>query len=94
MVELEGLEDVAERREVRALIERHREHTGSEVAGRLLADWDAAAEDFVKVLPTDYKRVLRARAEGGCGSPEGGCGSPEGEPGEPVADRAVVAAAT
>ena len=56
------------------------------MAGRLLADWDAAAEDFVKVLPTDYKRVLRARAEGGCGS--------LGEPGEPVADRAVVAAAT
>jgi len=31
-------------------------------ARTVLADWDRSATDFVKVMPTDYKRVLRARA--------------------------------
>jgi glutamate synthase (NADPH/NADH) large chain len=50
------------------LVSRHHAETGSAVAARLLADWDAALPRFVKVLPTDYKRVLdaarRAEAEG------------------------------
>ena len=45
-----------------------RPRTDSAVASRLLADWDAAAASFVKVMPTDFKRVLEAaaaaRAEG------------------------------
>ena len=96
MVELEGLEDAAERREVRRLVERHLEYTGSAVARKLLADWDDAAEAFVKVMPVDYKRVLRARA-GGAGSPDGEPGDSLGEGGslsEPVADRAVLATAS
>ena len=62
MVELERLEDESERREVRRMIERHMDLTGSVPAGTVLADWDRSVEDFVKVMPTDYKRVLRARA--------------------------------
>ena len=31
------------------------------VALGLLADWDVAAAQFVKVMPLDYKRVLRER---------------------------------
>ena len=62
MVELERLEDEAERLEVRRMIERHRELTGSVPARTVLADWDKSVDDFVKVMPTDYKRVLRARA--------------------------------
>ena len=61
MVELEGLEDAAERRDVRRLIERHLAYTGSALARAVLADWDRSADDFVKVMPTDYKRVLQAR---------------------------------
>jgi glutamate synthase (NADPH/NADH) large chain len=53
---------------LRDLVERHLAETGSAVAGRLLADWDTALGRFVKVMPTDYKRVLdaarRAEAEG------------------------------
>jgi len=30
------------------------------VAGRLLATWEAALLDFVKVMPRDYRRVLEA----------------------------------
>ncbi len=46
----------------------HRDETGSAVAGRLLANWIVAAEQFVTVMPKDYRRVLaateRAVAEG------------------------------
>ena len=62
MVELERLEDAEERAEVRRMIERHLEHTGSVPARTVLADWTRSVDDFVKVTPTDYKRVLRARA--------------------------------
>jgi len=58
MVELETVsadEDIAELKE---MIENHLKYTGSEVAERLLNDWDGALSQFVKVMPTDYKRVL------------------------------------
>ena len=42
------------------VVSRHRAETGSAVAARLLADWDAAAGRFTKVMPQDYKRVLAA----------------------------------
>ena len=46
----------------------HEHETGSTVAARLLADWTAASEQFVTVMPRDYRRVLeateRAVAEG------------------------------
>jgi len=43
---------------VRELIARHVQHTGSELAARLLCDWTATAALFVKVMPRDYKRAL------------------------------------
>ncbi|NGO70679.1 glutamate synthase large subunit [Streptomyces boncukensis] len=42
-------------------VRRHREETGSTVAAGLLADWDAAAARFSKVLPPTYKAVLAAK---------------------------------
>ena len=62
MVDLDRLEDEAERRAIRRMIERHLAYTGSVPARSVLADWDRSVNDFVKVMPTDYKRVLRARA--------------------------------
>ena len=45
------------------------ERTGSAVAERVLADWEASLDRFVKVMPHDYKRALaeigRGRARGG-----------------------------
>src|SRR5262249_14220098 len=57
MVELEEVGE-ADAIELRALIEEHRDRTDSPVAARVLADWDAMVPRFVKVMPTDYKRVL------------------------------------
>ncbi len=60
MVTLEPLDD-DDRVRLHNLVIRHETETGSTVAGRLLAEWDAALESFVKVMPTDYRRVLDAR---------------------------------
>lgn len=48
--------------EVRALVEEHLRRTGSPVARRVLDDFDALLDRFVKVYPTDYKRVLAEQA--------------------------------
>ena len=61
MVSLEPLPD-GDTDELHALVERHRELTGSERAAELLADWEAAAARFVLVIPNDYRRVLEAQA--------------------------------
>jgi glutamate synthase (NADPH) large chain len=45
-----------------ALVKMHMEETGSPVAEALLADWPAACAQFSLVMPTDYKRVVTARA--------------------------------
>jgi glutamate synthase (NADPH/NADH) large chain len=44
-------------------VTRHRDYTGSAVAGRLLEDWEAAVARFAKVMPTDFKRVLTVLSE-------------------------------
>jgi glutamate synthase domain-containing protein 3 len=51
--------------ELRAMIEEHRRRTGSPVAARVLEEWEALLGKgaFVKVMPHDYKRVLRELAE-------------------------------
>lgn len=45
---------------LRGLIEDHRHYTGSEVADRILNDFNRILPRFVKVLPNDYKKVLEA----------------------------------
>jgi len=61
MVELEALSDDNDIAELKALIEKHQHYTGSAVAERLLADWQHSLCQFVKVMPTDYKRVLEQK---------------------------------
>ena len=58
MVELEDLSQPEDIEEVRDLIARHVEYTGSNIGEKLLSDWDTTIGQFVKVMPTDYKRVL------------------------------------
>ncbi|MFC6285645.1 glutamate synthase large subunit [Nocardioides sp. GCM10027113] len=49
--------------QLRTLVTTHHEETGSTVAEELLADWDASLARFTEVMPSDFKRVLDARAE-------------------------------
>jgi glutamate synthase domain-containing protein 2/glutamate synthase domain-containing protein 1/glutamate synthase domain-containing protein 3 len=64
MVEHEELSQ-ADAGELRELIEEHERRTESPVAREVLARFEqlVAAGAFVKVMPMDYKRVLRERAE-------------------------------
>ena len=62
MVVLEELND-EDRQWLRDRIVKHRHETGSEIAARILAAWGTSAEDFVKVTPTDYRRVTAAAAQ-------------------------------
>ena len=50
MVEVSGIEDPAEIAFVRGLIEDHHHYTGSELAARILLDFNRALPRFVKVL--------------------------------------------
>jgi glutamate synthase domain-containing protein 3 len=58
MVELDKLEEPEDLDLVRGLIERHLEYTGSQVAKRMLSEWPGIAAQFIKVMPTDYKRAI------------------------------------
>ena len=62
MVDFDPLEeeDVAFLREK---IEKHAEYTGSDVAARILENWESALGNFVKIIPVDYKRALAMLAE-------------------------------
>jgi glutamate synthase (NADPH/NADH) large chain len=59
-IDLETLAD-KDASELKQLLTKHLEFTGSQVAQRILEDFDRAMQAFVKVMPTDYKRVLEQR---------------------------------
>jgi glutamate synthase domain-containing protein 3 len=61
-VELEPL-DAEDERTVRALISKHIEMTGSEHAKNILDNWAEESRRFIRVMPTDYKRVLSEKKQ-------------------------------
>jgi glutamate synthase (ferredoxin) len=61
--DLEHLEDPVEISEVKGMIQKHTEYTGSTLALEILVDWEKMVTQFVKVVPQDYKRVLNALEE-------------------------------
>ena len=60
--ELEPLSSANDIIELKTLIQNHHAYTGSSVAESILNTWKTSLADFVKVMPTDYKRVLAERA--------------------------------
>ena len=62
-VDLESVWQEEDQALLRRLVEQHAACTGSAKAASLLANWDAALPLFVKVMPLDYKNVLRRQAE-------------------------------
>jgi glutamate synthase (NADPH/NADH) large chain len=60
LVELGPLDEVSGE-EVRRLVTRHVEETGSTVAAALLVDWRSSQRRFTEVMPRDYRRVLDAK---------------------------------
>ncbi len=62
MVELERLEQEADIAELKEMIQKHANYTGSTVAAKILEDWEASVPLFRKVMPVDYKRALEEMA--------------------------------
>ena len=60
MVDLERLTDPEEIADLREMLTKHQDYTGSQKASKILGDWDALLPTFVKVIPRDYKRVIQA----------------------------------
>jgi glutamate synthase (NADPH/NADH) large chain len=58
MVELSLIEDSARRKELLELVKRHYHHTGSHLAGMMLDDWDRYVDQFIQIVPIEYKKVL------------------------------------
>ncbi|MDX6563455.1 MAG: glutamate synthase large chain, partial [Gaiellales bacterium] len=56
-----ALRPVSDDGQLRELVERHRELTGSDVAATLLADWDTSVTQFVEVMPHDLLRIAAER---------------------------------
>lgn len=63
MVELEPVEEAIDIAELKELIQKHANYTGSTVAQRILNDWDTELSRFTRVMPTDYKRALKEMPE-------------------------------
>ena len=63
MVELEKVETATDAAELKELIEKHQQATQSDVAEAILANWEQSVTEFVKVMPTDYKRVLEEQRQ-------------------------------
>ena len=57
-VALEKVEAPEDITELKTLIEKHQQFTGSETARRILSEWNTALPQFIKVMPVDFKRAL------------------------------------
>ena len=53
----------AEIKQIHTLILRHLQYTESAVARRILDDWDSAVTRLVKVMPTEYRRILAGQLD-------------------------------
>ena len=60
LVDLEPVVEPEDIAELRAMVQKHLNYTGSANAARVLDDWDAFLTKFVKVYPKDYRRVIEA----------------------------------
>jgi glutamate synthase (NADPH/NADH) large chain len=59
MVEINLVEESNYRKELHELIRQHYLYTGSKLARTMLDDWNHYIEDFIQVVPIEYKRVLQ-----------------------------------
>ena len=57
MVELENLE-VSDAKSVLKLIKNHYSYTNSQLAKKIIDNWSTSLNNFIKVMPTDYKKAL------------------------------------
>ena len=59
MVELSLIEEASYRKELHELIRQHYLYTGSNLARTLLDDWNRYVDEFIQIVPIEYKKVLQ-----------------------------------
>ncbi len=59
MVEINLVEETQYRKELHELIRQHYLYTGSKLARTMLDDWPRYVEQFIQIVPIEYKRVLQ-----------------------------------
>ena len=57
-VEINLVEEASSRKELHELIRQHYLYTGSSLARKMLDDWSRYIDDFIQIVPIEYKRVL------------------------------------
>ena len=62
LVDLDPVEAEEDITELKELIEKHSNYTGSTVAANILDTWDDSLPKFIRVMPRDYKRALEELA--------------------------------
>lgn len=63
MVGLGAVEAPEEQDQLKAYIEQHLSETNSDRAKMILDSWSTSLPNFVRVMPSDYDRVLKERAD-------------------------------
>ena len=59
MVELSLIEEAGYRKELHELIRQHYLYTGSKLARTMLDDWNHYIDQFIQIVPIEYKKVLQ-----------------------------------
>ena len=59
MVELSLIEDSTTRKELHELIRKHYHFTGSHLASKMLDNWNKYVDEFIQIVPIEYKKVLQ-----------------------------------
>jgi glutamate synthase (NADPH/NADH) large chain len=59
MVEINLVEENSSKKELLELIRQHYLHTSSSLALKMLNDWESYVDEFIQVIPIEYKRVLQ-----------------------------------
>tara|TARA_R110002072_G_scaffold13481_1_gene56726 strand:- start:186737 stop:191422 length:4686 start_codon:yes stop_codon:yes gene_type:complete len=62
LVDLDPVETDEDIAELKELIEKHSNYTGSTVAAEILDNWNESLPKFIRVMPRDYKRALEELA--------------------------------
>ncbi|MBL6705218.1 MAG: glutamate synthase subunit alpha [Planctomycetaceae bacterium] len=58
LVDLDPVENEEDIAELKELIEKHSNFTGSTVAAEILDNWNESLPKFIRVMPRDYKRAM------------------------------------
>jgi glutamate synthase domain-containing protein 3 len=63
LVELAPVAETSDAALLKRLIERHARYTGSARARHVLAHWEDALREFVRIVPTEYLKAMRTSPE-------------------------------